>query len=94
VTGLPLFAAGANDTLIRPAATRMAVTRAGAAGAPATTGADRAEAGPDPRALVAVTEHVYVLPVVTDATVIGAAAAPECVPVLAAPPLLEVHLAV
>jgi hypothetical protein len=34
------------------------------------------------------------LPVVTDATVIAPALAPECVPVSVAPPLLEVHFAV
>jgi hypothetical protein len=44
--------------------------------------------------LVALTVHVYVFAVVTAATVIGAAAAPTCVPVLVTPPLLDVHVAV
>src|SRR4029077_19519452 len=58
------------------------------------TGSDGAESRPAPRALVAFTVHVYDLPVVTAATVIGAAVAPACVPVLVTPPLLDTHVAV
>src|SRR5689334_4061289 len=58
------------------------------------TGNDGADANAEASGRVALTVHVYVLPVVTAATVIGAAAAPTCVPVLSTPPLLDTHVAV
>lgn len=57
----------------------------------ATTGADAADGAPTPRALVAVTVHVYVLPVVNPVTVIGLAGPPLEPPT---PPLLDTHDAV
>jgi hypothetical protein len=61
---LPLFAPGVNATRIWPDATCVAVTPVGAAGEPTITATDGAEARPAPRALVAVTVHVYTLAVV------------------------------
>jgi hypothetical protein len=58
------------------------------------TGGDATEERLAPRALVALTMHVYVSPVVNPTTVIGAAVAPVCTPVLVTAPLLDVHVAV
>jgi hypothetical protein len=90
----PLFAPMVNDTLICPAATFTADTPVGGAGEPTITGNDATDAKPAPRAFVALTVHVYDLPVVTAATVIGAAVAPTCVPVFVTPPFDDTHVAV
>jgi hypothetical protein len=47
-----------------------------------------------PLLLCAVTEHVYVFFNVALATVMSAAVAPLCTPILVVPPLLERHVAV
>jgi hypothetical protein len=92
-----LFAPIVNVTVNEPVAVVVepdtAFTAVGAAGEPTTTGNDAA-AGPPPRAFVALTRQIYVLPVVTPVSVIGAAVAPACVPIFVAPPLVEVHVAV
>ena len=56
----------------------------------AVTGAEGKDDCPVPRLLVALTVHVYVLPAVRPATVIGLAV-PDLV--LATPPFDEVHVA-
>ena len=53
-------------------------------------GDDRADTGPAPRALVAVTVHVYVFAVVNPFTVIGVTVP---VALTAAPPAVGVHVA-
>jgi hypothetical protein len=85
---LPLSAPGVNatETEVLP---RVALVIVGALGAAAgTTLPDAAEGALVPIALVAVTVHVYVLPLVKLLTVIG-----DATPVLlpAVPPLLDVH---
>ena len=95
---LPLLAPIVNVTVNEPVGVvvepDLATTFVGAAGEPTITAGDAADAALKPIPLVALTVHVYVLAVVTAATVIGAAVAPVCVPVLSAPPLLDVHVAV
>jgi len=54
----PLLLRFMNDTLICPAETLTAVTFVGATGAPTVTGVVGADAGPTPRAFVAVAVHV------------------------------------
>jgi hypothetical protein len=88
VIALPLLAPGVNatETEVLP---RVALVIAGAPGAAAgTTLADAGEGALVPIALVAVTVHVYVLPLVSPLTVIG-----DPTPVLLpdVPPLLERH---
>jgi hypothetical protein len=95
VIALPLLALGVKPTLRFPVAVVVEpdidVTFTGDAGEPTITGGDGADAGPAPRAFVAVIVHVYVLAVVSPGTVIGLTVA-ELEP--AAPPLADVHAAV
>jgi hypothetical protein len=95
VIALPLFApitnVTVNDPVVVVAEPDTAFTFVGGAGEPTITASDGADATPVPTALVAWTVHVYVLPVVTPATVNGDPA-PVCTPV--APPLLDPHVAV
>jgi len=87
----PPFAGAVNETLMR-ASPAVAVGGAGRLGTVlGTTAADAADAGPAPAPLTARTVHVYVRPFVTPATVIGEDALPAN---RAAPPLLDVQLAV
>jgi hypothetical protein len=88
VIALPLFAPGVNatETDVSPRVTLVIVGASGAAAG--TTLADADEGTLVPIALVAVTVHVYVLPLVKLLTVIGDAA-PVLLPDV--PPLLEVH---
>ena len=91
VIARPLLAPALNDTLREPEATLTALRWVGAPGEPTITAADGEDAGPVPRALVALTVHVYLLAVVRCVTVKGDAAPAF---VLVAPPLLDLHLAV
>jgi hypothetical protein len=96
VRGLP-FACGAvrfvNVAFSVPLAVFVTAGCATFAGEPTMTGNDATEVGLVPRALFATTVHVYVFPVVAPVTVITAAVAPACAPVVVAPPLLDVQVA-
>ena len=95
VIALPLLAPIVNVTVNEPVATVVepdtAFTFVGAAGEPTITAGDAADARPAPRALVALTVHVYVFPVVAAVTVSGDEA---LVAVLVAPPSDDTHVAV
>ena len=91
VIALPPVAPALNVTTAEPGVC-VTVVIDGALGAAATTNnAEAAEAGLWPKLLVASTVHEYVLPLDSDATVIGEDAP---VAVWPAPPLLDVHVAV
>jgi hypothetical protein len=88
VIGLPLVA-GAPKRTDAELSPLVAVPMAGGFGTPAgTTGSDDGDGAPMPTALVAVTRHRYVLPLVRPVTVMG-----DVVPdvVAAVPPSGDVH---
>ena len=89
VMALPPLLPGEKATVTAFAPKVMPVT----VGAPGTETAtkldDAAEAGLVPIGLVAVIEHVYVAPLVSDPTVIGE---DPPVPVWVVPPVLDVHV--
>jgi hypothetical protein len=92
----PLLSGARNDTVSGPVAVVVdpdtALTFLGGPGTLATvTAFEAADAGPAPTAFVALTEHVYVLPALSDGTDIGLA---PPLPLRTAPPLPEVHDAV
>jgi hypothetical protein len=87
----PLLAGGLNATVSWPLP-MMGVPMVGAPDTVAgMTAFDAADASPVPTPFVALTVHVYVLPLVSDPTTIGLDA-PDALP--AAPPLDDVHDAV
>src|SRR4051794_24818034 len=61
---LSLFAPGVNETRNCPAALRVALTAVGAAGAPTVMAGEAVEFGPVPKAFLAATLNVYVVPFV------------------------------
>src|SRR5882724_10644015 len=87
---LPLSAPGVNATVIDALPRVTPVMVGGSGTAAGTTGSDGVEALLVPTPLVAVTVHVYVLPLVRPATTMGDAA-PGFVP--GAPPSSELHVA-
>jgi hypothetical protein len=95
VTALPLAAPGVKVMLSVPVAEvvepEAKLTADGGAGDPTMTAGEGTDAGPMPRPFVAVIVHVYVLPVVSEFTVIGPDG-PEPEP--DTPPSADVHDAV
>src|SRR4051812_37918311 len=71
---LPLLAPIVKETTTEPVGAAvepdLATTFVGGAGEPTITGDDALDAGPAPRALIALTVHAYTVPVVVPVTVI------------------------